>query len=210
MDLELSGKHALVTGASKGIGLAVVRRLVAEGVAVVGGSRQSSNELDALGKEGEVSHVSVDLTSDQGPSQLVSAALDVGPVDILVNNAGAVTPRLEGFVSVTDEQWRTTMNLSFMAAVRTTRALLTQMIARGDGSIVNNASVNATLPDLSRHRLQRCKGCAGQLLEGAVQGGRTSGDPGECCERRPGLHGSLVGSEWGGGHRLRSSGFQPG
>ena len=147
MDLGLSGKRALVTGASKGIGLAVVRRLVAEEVAVVGGSRQSSDELAALGKEGEVSHVSVDLTSDQGPSQLVSAALDVGPIDILVNNAGAVTPRLEGFVSVTDEQWRTTMNLSFMAAVRTTRALLPQMIARGDGSIVNNASVNATLPD---------------------------------------------------------------
>ena len=96
MDLGLSGKRALVTGASKGIGLAVVRRLVAEEVAVVGGSRQSSDELAALGKEGEVSHVSVDLTSDQGPSQLVSAALDVGPIDILVNNAGAVTPRLEG------------------------------------------------------------------------------------------------------------------
>ena len=175
---------------------------------MVGGSRQTSDELAALGNEGEVPHVSVDLTSDQGPSQLVSAALDVGPIDILVNNAGAVTPRLEGFVSVTNEQWRGTMNLSFMAAVRTTRALLPQMIARGDGSIVNNASVNATLRPL-RHRLQRCKGCARQLLEGAVQGGRTSGDPGQCRERRPGLYGSLVGREWGGCHCLRSSGFSP-
>jgi len=147
MELELQGKRALVTGASKGIGLAVARRLVAEGVAVAGGSRQSSSELDALAKEGDVAHIAVDLSSDEGPSQLVTAALRGGPIDILVNNAGAVSPRLEGFASVTDEQWLATMNLTFMAAVRTTRALLPQMIARGSGSIVNNASVNATLPD---------------------------------------------------------------
>ncbi|HXW36120.1 MAG TPA: SDR family oxidoreductase, partial [Acidimicrobiales bacterium] len=79
--------------------------------------------------------------------QLVQAALSEGPIDILVNNAGSVTPRLEGFASVTDEDWSKTMALTFMAAVRTTRAALPHMIARGSGSIVNNASVNATLPD---------------------------------------------------------------
>jgi NAD(P)-dependent dehydrogenase (short-subunit alcohol dehydrogenase family) len=147
MDLGLEGKRALVTGASKGIGLAVARRLVAEGAAVIGGSRESSAELDVLVEEGKASHVRVDLSSDDGPSQLVAAGLREGPIDILINNAGAVTPRLDGFVSVTDEQWRATMNLSFMAAMRTTRALLPQMIARNDGSIVNNASINATLPD---------------------------------------------------------------
>lgn len=75
MDLELTGKRALVTGASKGIGLAVARRLVAEGAAVIGGSCEPSDELDALGKEGKVSHLSVDLTSELGPSQLVTEAL---------------------------------------------------------------------------------------------------------------------------------------
>lgn len=147
MDLGLEGKRALVTGASKGIGLAVARRLVAEGVAVVAGSRRSSPELDSLGEEGDVVHVGADLSADQGPSQLVEAALSGGVIDLLINNAGAVTPRLEGFVSVTDEQWSTTMTLTFMAAVRTTRAVLPHMIDRGSGSIVNNASVNATLPD---------------------------------------------------------------
>ena len=147
MDLGLSGKRALVTGASKGIGLAVTRRLVTEGVSVVGGSRSSSNELDALIREGTVVHVSTDLSSEDGPSLLVEAALRDGPIDILINNAGAVTPRLGGFASVTDEQWWATMTLTFMAAVRTTRALLPSMVARGEGSIVNNASVNATLPD---------------------------------------------------------------
>jgi NAD(P)-dependent dehydrogenase (short-subunit alcohol dehydrogenase family) len=147
MDLGLEGKRALVTGASKGIGLAVTRRLVAEGVAVVAASRRSSAELDVLREDNEVVHVGVDLSEDEGPSQLVEATQSRGPIDILINNAGAVTPRLDGFLSVTDEQWATTMTLTFMAAVRTTRAVLPHMIARGSGSIVNNASVNATLPD---------------------------------------------------------------
>jgi NAD(P)-dependent dehydrogenase (short-subunit alcohol dehydrogenase family) len=147
MDLGLKGTRALVTGASKGIGLAVARRLVSEGVDVVVGSRRSSAELDDLRKEGKVVHFGVDLSGDEGPSHLVTEALRAGPIDILVNNAGAVTPRLEGFTSVTDEQWSTTMALTFMAAVRTARAVVPHMIARGGGSIVNNASVNATLPD---------------------------------------------------------------
>jgi NAD(P)-dependent dehydrogenase (short-subunit alcohol dehydrogenase family) len=147
MDLGLDGKRALVTGASKGIGLAVARRLVAEGVAVVAGSRRSSPEFDVLRNEGNVVHVGVDLSDEMGPSQLVEAALSDGPVDILVNNAGAVTPRLKGFTSVTDEEWSDTLALTFMAAVRTTRAVLPHMLDRGTGSIVNNASVNASLPD---------------------------------------------------------------
>jgi NAD(P)-dependent dehydrogenase (short-subunit alcohol dehydrogenase family) len=147
MDLGLAGKRALVTGASKGIGLAIARRLVSEGVDVVVGSRRPSVELDVLCKEGNVVHVGVDLSGDKGPSQLVNAAVSAGPIDILINNAGAVTPRLDGFTSVTDEQWSTTMALTFMAAVRTARAVLPHMIARSSGTIVNNASVNATLPD---------------------------------------------------------------
>jgi NAD(P)-dependent dehydrogenase (short-subunit alcohol dehydrogenase family) len=147
MDLELDGKRALVTGASKGIGLAVARRLIAEGVSVVGGSRESSPEFELLGEEGDATHFRVDLTEKDGPLTLVEAALRDGSLDILVNNAGAVSPRLKGFASVTDEQWSATMDLTFMAAVRTTRAVLPHMVARGTGSIVNNVSVNATLPD---------------------------------------------------------------
>jgi NAD(P)-dependent dehydrogenase (short-subunit alcohol dehydrogenase family) len=77
----------------------------------------------------------------------VTAALEAGPVDILVNNAGAVTPRVDGFLSVTDEQWWQSINLTLMAAIRTTRALLPHFVAAGHGSIVNTASVNAKLPD---------------------------------------------------------------
>jgi len=147
MDLGLDGARALVTGASKGIGLAVARRLVAEGAAVVAGSRRSSAELDSLAKDGDVVHIAVDLSMNEGPSQLVKAGLSGGPIDILINNAGGVTPRLGGFTSVSDEQWANTLALTFMAAVRTTRSVLPHMVEGGGGSIVNNASVNATLPD---------------------------------------------------------------
>jgi NAD(P)-dependent dehydrogenase (short-subunit alcohol dehydrogenase family) len=147
MDLGLTGKLAAVTGASKGIGLAVARTFAAEGVHVVAGSRGTSTDLDALVGGGQATFVEVDLTSETGPSRLVEAALGVGPIDILVNNAGSVTPRTGGSGSVTDEQWAHSLNLTVMAAVRTIRAALPDMTERGRGVIVNTASVNASLPD---------------------------------------------------------------
>jgi NAD(P)-dependent dehydrogenase (short-subunit alcohol dehydrogenase family) len=147
VDLGLAGRRALVTGASKGIGLAVAKSLAAEGVHVVGGSRETSDELKELEALGQATGVEVDLSSETGPSQLVGAALDGGSIDILINNAGAVTPRVDGFASVTDEQWSYSLNLTLMAAVRTARAALPHMLAAGRGAIVNTASVNASLPD---------------------------------------------------------------
>jgi NAD(P)-dependent dehydrogenase (short-subunit alcohol dehydrogenase family) len=145
MDLGLEGTVAVVTGASRGIGLAVTRALVAEGVRVVAGARASSPELDELVKAGSVQLAQVDLSDADAPAELVALAGD--RLDILVNNVGAATPRLEGFLKVTDEQWLASVNLNLMAAVRTTRAALPLMLANGGGSIVNVSSVNAFLPD---------------------------------------------------------------
>jgi NAD(P)-dependent dehydrogenase (short-subunit alcohol dehydrogenase family) len=147
MDLGLAGKRAVVTGASKGIGLAVARTLAAEGVFIVAGSRGTSTELGELVSAGQTTFVEVDLVSESGPSQLIDSALDGGPVDILINNAGAVTPRTAGSGSVTDEHWFYSINLTLMAAVRTARAAVPHMVERARGSIVNTASVNASLPD---------------------------------------------------------------
>ena len=144
MDLGLSGRRALVTGASRGIGLAVVRGLVAEGAEVVASARTQGDDLAALAG---VEFIAADLASPEGPAELVAAARDGGPIDILVNNAGAVTPRLAGFAAVTDAEWEATWTLTLMAAVRTTRAVIGDMVAAGTGTIVTVSSVNAFLPD---------------------------------------------------------------
>jgi NAD(P)-dependent dehydrogenase (short-subunit alcohol dehydrogenase family) len=147
VDFALAGKVAIVTGASKGIGLAITKALAREGVRVVAGARTSSQELDSLTNHGPVRSVLVDLSTASGPNDLVGAALELGRLDILVNNVGAVTPRLNGFLLITDDQWLHSMNLNLMAAVRTTRAALPAMLAAGSGSIVTTSSVNAFLPD---------------------------------------------------------------
>jgi NAD(P)-dependent dehydrogenase (short-subunit alcohol dehydrogenase family) len=147
METGLSGKHAVVTGASKGIGLAITRALIAEGAYVTAGARKSNPELDQLSRDAKAQTVAVDLSSPTGPEDLVSAALRYAPVDILINNVGAVTPRLDGFLAVTDEHWARSLTLNLLAAVRATRAVLPGMIAAGRGSIVTISSVNASLPD---------------------------------------------------------------
>jgi NAD(P)-dependent dehydrogenase (short-subunit alcohol dehydrogenase family) len=147
VDLNLRGKIAVVTGASKGIGLAITKALVAEGAHVIAGARDVGGELGALAARDAIRAVSVDLSTPDGPQALVAHAEELGGLDILVNNVGAVAVRLKGFASVTDEQWLSSLNLNFMAAVRTTRAALTPMMKRGGGAIVTVSSVNSFLPD---------------------------------------------------------------
>ena len=147
MQLGLEGKVAVVTGASRGIGLAVTQALTEEGVHVVAGARTSSPELDALVGAGSAEFVAVDLGSPTAPADLAAAALAHGRIDILVNNVGAARPRLDGFLSITDDDWAASVNLNLMAAVRVTRAVLPSMLEPGGGSIVTTSSVNAFLPD---------------------------------------------------------------
>lgn len=139
MDLELEHKVCVVTGASKGIGLAITRALVAEGAVVVAGARTIDN---IQGIDG-VTPVAVDLGSRDGPAQLVKRAVDDhGRIDVLVNNVGGVRLRLKGFLATSDEDFEWAMNINFFAALRATRAAVTNMMGRG-GAIVNVASVNA-------------------------------------------------------------------
>jgi NAD(P)-dependent dehydrogenase (short-subunit alcohol dehydrogenase family) len=147
MEIGVAGKHAIVTGASKGIGLAITRALVREGAFVTAGTREPSVELDQMPDASKVQNITVDLSRPTGPGELVAAALAHAPVDILINNVGAVTPRLEGFLAITEEQWAQSLTLNLLAAVRTTRAALPSMIAAAHGTIVTISSVNASLPD---------------------------------------------------------------
>src|SRR5215813_8922049 len=101
MDLNLRGKIAVVTGASKGIGLAVTKALVAEGARVIAGARDVGSELRSLLEGGAVDAMSIDLATPGGPQTLVAEARKYGGLDVVVNNLGAVALRLEGFASVT-------------------------------------------------------------------------------------------------------------
>jgi len=145
MDLGLEGRTAVVTGASRGIGLAVVEALVGEGARVVAAARSSSAELDQLAAAGSVRVLLVDLVEPSGPGRLVDFAGDI--VDVLVNNVGSAPARTAGFTAVSDEDWAATLNLNLLPAVRTTRSALPLMLAAGRGSIVNVCSVNSKLSD---------------------------------------------------------------
>jgi NAD(P)-dependent dehydrogenase (short-subunit alcohol dehydrogenase family) len=140
MDLGLEGKVAVVTGAGKGIGLAVTRELAGEGALVFAGSRS----VDTLAGIDGVTPVAGDLAADGGPAALVGRALEEGGrVDVLVNNFGAVKQRLEGFLGTSDEEFERALRMNFFIALRATRAVLPAMVEAGAGSIVNIASVNA-------------------------------------------------------------------
>ncbi len=145
MDLELAGQVVVVTGAGRGIGLAITRAFVAEGAQVVAGATRTSAELAELVDSGSVTAVELDLSTPDGPARLIDAA--GGRIDVLVNNVGVAPPRLDGFLAVTDEMWHATWNLNLMATVRATRAALPIMLEQGRGAIVNTGSVNARLPD---------------------------------------------------------------
>jgi NAD(P)-dependent dehydrogenase (short-subunit alcohol dehydrogenase family) len=147
MDINLTDKTAIVTGASRGIGLATSQALAAAGAHIIAGARHNSPELQALEAAGSATFITADLSTPQGPRSLVAAAAERGGVDILINNAGSVTPRFGGLLSVTDEDWMDALSLNFLSAVRVTREAIPHMLSRGGGAIVMIGSVNATLPE---------------------------------------------------------------
>jgi NAD(P)-dependent dehydrogenase (short-subunit alcohol dehydrogenase family) len=143
MDLQLSGRVAVVTGASKGIGLAVTRTLLQEGARVVAASRSRTRDLDAL--DGDLIHVAADLMDPDAPAEVIARAVEAyGGLDILVNNAGGPPPgtRLPrfGFLGLTDDDWREMFEFNLGSAVRACRAAIPLLVERGGGAIVNVSS----------------------------------------------------------------------
>ncbi|MGY2093431.1 oxidoreductase [Nocardia gipuzkoensis] len=145
MDLNLTGRTAVVTGAGRGIGLAVAQALAREGVRVVGGARTITPELEKV----SVATVAADLATDTGAATLIDTALaELGDIDILVNNVGGTNQDrrgLSGFLDVGDEQWRRLLDLNLFSAVWATRAALPSLLRRR-GVIVTVSSVSARLP----------------------------------------------------------------
>lgn len=144
MDLHLSGKVAVVSGAALGIGYQIVRLLLAEGATVVAGDLDPT-PLNGLEK---VTVVQADLSTAEGCQALIDAAIEQhGTVDILVNNVG-IFPYRDGFLSTTEEDWRRTIDINFMSMVKLTQLALPHMVDQGSGSIISIASECGRQPDV--------------------------------------------------------------
>src|SRR6202453_838068 len=133
-------RTVLVTGASRGIGLATARAFIAQGARVIGVARTITPELTATGAY----TVAADLTTPDGVSRLIQQA---GDLDVLVNNVGGGdgASAVHGFLDVDDAEWRSFFDVNFFTAVRITRAALPALIARR-GVIVKVSSIGARLP----------------------------------------------------------------
>ncbi len=151
MDLNLRGKVVVVSGASKGIGLAVTTAFLEAGASVLASSRESDAVLSFL-----VNHfptlvaVAVDVSTTDGPASLVQQAVTrFGRLDILVNNVGGAQFHVGGFLSTTDEDWGRALEVNLMSTVRASRAALPYMIEQGTEVIVNVSSLYARQPEAS-------------------------------------------------------------
>jgi NAD(P)-dependent dehydrogenase (short-subunit alcohol dehydrogenase family) len=137
MDLQLSNKHVVVTGASKGIGLAIAREFAAEGARVTLVSRPSRALDEAREEIAAVAGVApdmfaCDLATDVGRDALFEAHPDP---DVLVNNAGAI--KAGRLADLTMEDWRTGWELKVFGYIHLCKLYVDRMSARGSGTIIN-------------------------------------------------------------------------
>ena len=141
-DTEFAGKRALVTGGTKGMGEAVVRRLRDAGAAVVTTARSAPPQLTHPDL-----FVAADISTAQGAAAVAAHTLErLGGIDILVNNVGGSSAPSGGFAVLSDEDWLGAFNANLFAAVRLDRALLPAMMAQGRGVIVHISSIQRRLP----------------------------------------------------------------
>jgi NAD(P)-dependent dehydrogenase (short-subunit alcohol dehydrogenase family) len=146
--MELADRHIVVTGAGSGIGRGLARRFAAEGARAV-----VVADLDLAGAESvaeEIGGLAVhtDVSRGSDIQALVSRAREAnGPIDLFCSNAGVAGPA--GGPEAPDEDWQQIWDINVMAHVRAARALLPEMIARGDGYLLNTASAAGLLTQVS-------------------------------------------------------------
>jgi NAD(P)-dependent dehydrogenase (short-subunit alcohol dehydrogenase family) len=153
MDLGLTGKVAIITGGSDGIGKAAAQRMTAEGARAVIVARRPE-VLEAAAQDirtatgGVVLPIQGDVTEPETVNRVMEMTLDnFGRVDILVNNAG--TSMAKSFEAVSDADWEADFNLKVWGAIRLIRAVIPEMRKVGSGRIINVTNLAARTPGAS-------------------------------------------------------------
>jgi len=141
-DIEFTGKRALVTGGTRGIGEAIVQRLSGAGATVVTTARSAPHDLPQPDL-----FVKADLGTAEGAETVVRFVRGrLGGVDILIHNVGGSSAPGGGFAALTDDAWQQALNSNLLAAVRLDRGLLPLMVAQGADVIIHIASIQRRLP----------------------------------------------------------------
>jgi NAD(P)-dependent dehydrogenase (short-subunit alcohol dehydrogenase family) len=141
-ETEFTGKRALVTGGTRGIGEAIVQCLRASGATVVTTARSTPHDVPQPDL-----FVAADLSTAEGAEKVVSAVRErLGGIDILVHNVGGSSAPGGGFAALTDDEWQHALSSNLLAAVRLDRGLLPLMLAQGTGVIIHISSIQRRLP----------------------------------------------------------------
>lgn len=139
---ELFGKRALVTGGTKGMGEAIVKRLRESGAMVITTARSVPEDHPS-----SKLFIPSDLSTPQGVEKVVGEIFDrFGGLDILVNNVGGSSAPNGGVMALNDDYWQQAFDQNLFAAVRLDRAFLPEMIKQKSGVIIHIASIQRTLP----------------------------------------------------------------
>jgi NAD(P)-dependent dehydrogenase (short-subunit alcohol dehydrogenase family) len=136
---EFSGRRALITGGSRGIGAAIAQRLIDSGAKVVTSSRSATDDTPV-----DSTFIPADVRTVHGTKALVEQSIDVlGGLDILVNNAGAARVFPGGAISIPEEEWKDSLDINFLSAVGMTNAAADALKDSSAGAVVNIASTSA-------------------------------------------------------------------
>lgn len=154
VQLQMSGRNALITGASLGIGLAIAKAFVGAGANVAITARRqeqldiAKRELEKIGK-GKIAAISADVSKAEDCARVFAAAEKaLGPLDVLVNNAG--TSKTGKFETITDEVWQADLDLKLFAQIRLSRLAFPGMTSRKYGRIINVLNTSAKAPGAGR------------------------------------------------------------
>lgn len=138
---EFEGKRVVVTGGSRGIGAAIVQRLLDGGAKVVTTARSATDTTPP-----SATFVAGDMSTLEGVRAFAAAALEeLGGVDVIVNNAGYARVHLGGIGTIPDEEWLGALDINYLSAVRLNDALLAALRESGEGGAIINISSESSL-----------------------------------------------------------------